>query len=120
VEAPRLHAAGASPPIDLLGTHRSARNEFVPADDRRTDAAISHGAKPPGKVSSLRVGKKFSANIALPMDLHGAVTASLHEVTLDQALTTVLTPLGYSFSHKNGVVVVFRSSVAVANETAAA
>jgi type II secretory pathway component GspD/PulD (secretin) len=58
----------------------------------------------------LEIGKRFSASIALPVDLHGTVTVSLHDVTLDQALTAILAPLGYTFSHKNGIVVVFRST----------
>ena len=72
----------------------------------------------PARSVLLDLGKRFGANIALPADLHGFVTVSLHEVTLDQALTAVLTPLGFGFSHKNGIIVVFRSSAAPAAESA--
>ena len=72
----------------------------------------------PARSVLLDLGKRFGANIALPAELHGAVTVSLHDVTLDQALTAVLTPLGFAFSHKNGIIVVFRSTAAPATEPA--
>jgi type II secretory pathway component GspD/PulD (secretin) len=52
------------------------------------------------------VGKRFHANIAIPAELRGTVTIALHDATLDQALTAILAPLGYSYSRRNGVIIV--------------
>ncbi len=76
----------------------------VAAAERQSFAATNA----PVRLVLLDLAKRFGASIALPDDLHGSVTVSLHSATLDQALTAVLTPLGYAFGRKSGVIVVSR------------
>jgi type II secretory pathway component GspD/PulD (secretin) len=71
----------------------------------RQSVAIS-GASARSAILSL--GKRFRANISIPGDLHGSVTLALHNVTLEQALTAALAPLGYTFARKNGIIVISR------------
>jgi type II secretory pathway component GspD/PulD (secretin) len=52
------------------------------------------------------VGKRFHASIAIPAELRGTVTITLHDATLEQALTAILAPLGYSYSRRDGVIIV--------------
>jgi len=63
----------------------------------------------PARSAVLDIGKRFRATIAIPDDLHGTVTAALHNVTLEQALTATLAPLGYTFTRKNGVIIISRA-----------
>ncbi len=58
----------------------------------------------------LELAKRFDANLALPDDLRGTVTVSLHGVTIDQALLAILSPLGYTYQHRSGVFVVLRAA----------
>jgi type II secretory pathway component GspD/PulD (secretin) len=60
----------------------------------------------PARSVLLDVSKRFRANVAFPPGFHGVVTLSLHDVTLEQALGAILTPLGYAFSRRGGVIVV--------------
>jgi type II secretory pathway component GspD/PulD (secretin) len=52
------------------------------------------------------IGKRFHASIAISGGLRGAVTIALHNATLEQALTAILAPLGYSYSRREGVIIV--------------
>jgi type II secretory pathway component GspD/PulD (secretin) len=60
----------------------------------------------PIRSAILDVEARFNANIAVPQDFHGIVTVTLHDVTLDQALIAILSPAGYRFEHKGGVIII--------------
>jgi type II secretory pathway component GspD/PulD (secretin) len=57
-----------------------------------------------------RLAKVYHANLSLPPDPRGVVNVSLTDATLDQALSAVLSPLGYKYRHENGIVVIYRAS----------
>jgi type II secretory pathway component GspD/PulD (secretin) len=60
----------------------------------------------PARALLENIGKRFHASIAIPADLRGTVTITLHNATLEQALTAVLVPIGYSFTRRDGVIIV--------------
>ena len=60
----------------------------------------------PIKESLLRLGKQFGINIVVETAVQGRVTVTLHAATLDQALTAIVTPLGFSYHVLHGVVIV--------------
>ncbi|HMD01360.1 MAG TPA: secretin N-terminal domain-containing protein, partial [Candidatus Baltobacteraceae bacterium] len=57
-----------------------------------------------------RLAKIYHANLSIPPDARGIVNVSLQDATLDQALTAVLSPLGYRYRRENGVIVIYRAS----------
>jgi len=54
----------------------------------------------------LAVGKKFGANIAISNEIQGRTSVALHNATLDQALTAILKPLGYSYRRYGQLIIV--------------
>jgi type II secretory pathway component GspD/PulD (secretin) len=54
------------------------------------------------------LGKRFDATIVVGEDISGSVTVSLHDATLEQALSAVLGPLHYRFVKRDGSYIVSR------------
>ena len=54
----------------------------------------------------LRLAKQLGINIVVQSDVQGRVTVSLHDATLSQALTAIVTPLGCTYQSLNGVIIV--------------
>jgi MSHA biogenesis protein MshL len=44
-----------------------------------------------------QVGKSFGLDVAVDPDVHGKITASLHDVTLDEALQTIVRKNGFAY-----------------------
>jgi type II secretory pathway component GspD/PulD (secretin) len=65
------------------------------------------------RTALLELGRRFGANISVPEDLRGSVSVALHDATLEEALTAILTPLGYTYARKSGVFIVLRAAGAV-------
>ncbi len=59
-----------------------------------------------------RLAKVYHANLSIPADARGVVSVSLSDATLDQALSAVLSPLGYRYRRDNGVIVIYREGPA--------
>jgi type II secretory pathway component GspD/PulD (secretin) len=60
----------------------------------------------PIKVSLIRLGKQFGVDIVVEAAVQGRVTVTLRGATLDQALTAIVTPMGFSYHVLHGVVIV--------------
>lgn len=54
----------------------------------------------------MRIGSQSGLSIIVNGNISGRVSVSLHGVTVDQALTAVLKPLGYSYEHDGSIIVV--------------
>jgi type II secretory pathway component GspD/PulD (secretin) len=54
----------------------------------------------------LSLGKQLGVNIVVEPEVQGRVSITLHDVTLDEALTALTSPLGYRFHHSGHLVVV--------------
>ena len=54
----------------------------------------------------LSLGKQLGVNIVVEPDVQGRVSVSLHDATLDEALSALTAPLGYQFHHSGRLVVV--------------
>ena len=60
----------------------------------------------PIKESLIRLGKQFGINIVIEAAVEGRVTVTLRGASLDQALTAIVTPMGFSYHVLHGVVIV--------------
>lgn len=54
----------------------------------------------------LSLGKQLGVNIVVEPNVQGKVSVSLHDATLDEALSALTAPLGYQFHHSGRLVVV--------------
>jgi type II secretory pathway component GspD/PulD (secretin) len=82
----------------------------APADSASMSRQSYTASKAQARAVLLDLAKRFGANIAIPDDFRGTITVSLHDVTIEQALVAVLTPLGYSYHEKSGVFVVVHTN----------
>lgn len=62
------------------------------------------------------LGQENGLNILVGDDVTGKVTVSFKEVTLDQALFSILQSFGYSYTTSNGIVVVSKPSSTTTSE----
>lgn len=60
----------------------------------------------PVKEALLRMGRQFEENIVIENIVQGRVTVTLRAASLDQALTAIVEPLGFSYHVLHGVVIV--------------
>jgi type II secretory pathway component GspD/PulD (secretin) len=60
----------------------------------------------PIKQTLVRLGKQFGVNIVVEPAVQGRVTLTLRGATLDQALTAIVTPMGFRYQVLHGVVIV--------------
>jgi type II secretory pathway component GspD/PulD (secretin) len=60
----------------------------------------------PIKQALIRLGKQFGVDIVVESAVQGRVTATLRGASLDQALTAIVTPLGFEYRVLHGVVIV--------------
>ncbi len=86
-----LTAGGVNESTAAAATSRSI--DFVAMDE-------------PIKETLIRLGKQFGVNIVVEADVQGRVTVTLQGATLEQALTAIVSPMGYSYHTLRGVVIV--------------
>lgn len=60
----------------------------------------------PVKDALLRLGRQFGINIVVETAVQGHVSVVLHGATLDNALSAIVTPLGFDYRILHGVVIV--------------
>lgn len=60
----------------------------------------------PIRTALLDLGARVGVSIVVSGDVHGTVTATLHDTSLQQALTALLAPEGYRFERAGDVIIV--------------
>lgn len=103
VSSRRLFAAVAA---IALATNVLVTQPLRAASQTSPARASLHVAGAPVRDVLARIARLYGVRIAAAPDVRGRVTASFDHRTLDEALATVLAPLGATWSRANRVVVV--------------
>jgi type II secretory pathway component GspD/PulD (secretin) len=88
--------------VGLIGVAGASQNQSTPIKKLIT----LHAEDEPIRQLLLRIGMQSGISIVVNGNVTGRASVSLENVTVDQALTAVLRPLGFTYDREGNVVVV--------------